>query len=41
MCQSDCCPIFNRILAFYEAGRKKEAFRVLEQLTHNAVLESR
>ncbi|RDD42914.1 Intraflagellar transport protein 122-like protein [Trichoplax sp. H2] len=27
--------------AFYEAGRKKEAFRVLEQLTHNAVLESR
>lgn len=28
-------------LAFHKAGRQGEAVRVLEQLTHNAVVESR
>jgi intraflagellar transport protein 122 len=27
--------------AFHKAGRQREAVRVLEQLTHNAVVESR
>lgn len=29
------------LAAFHKAGRQREAVRVLEQLTHNAVLESR
>lgn len=29
------------VLAFHKAGRQAEAVKVLEQLTHNAVVESR
>lgn len=33
--------VFFAPLAFHKAGRQQEAVKVLEQLTHNAVVENR
>lgn len=36
-----CTDLFLYVSAFHKAGLQTEAVKVLEELTHNAVLESR
>lgn len=38
---SDWLLFFSYLSAFHKAGRQNEAVKVLEQLTHNAVVENR